>query len=119
MSLVVVAVFGVVSAAGAADSDFINPINVGSLPYVVNDTIGAGDTARFYRDVGGSPQTISGKTYAVQLTAGTPYVFRLESTDDYFDPYLYLNSSSDLVTYNDDDGVELNSRIIYTPTVSG
>ncbi len=56
--------------------------------------------------------------FAITLTAGQSYEFRLTSTS--LDSYLRLYSDSgSLITYNDDSGGSLNSLITYTATSSG
>lgn len=54
----------------------------------------------------------------VKLKAGQTYVIDLMSTA--FDPYLYLeDNTGKRLRSNDDGGVGLNSRIVFTPTRSG
>ena len=61
----------------------------------------------------------------IYLQAGTVYQFDAMGVDGgnngtLSDPYLRLYSPSGaLVSYNDDGGVSLNSRIFYTPAISG
>jgi|AntAceMinimDraft_12_1070368.scaffolds.fasta_scaffold06413_3 subtilisin-like proprotein convertase family protein len=66
--------------------------------------------------------------YSVTLTAGTLYQFDLVGTAGdgalvgltLADPWLAIRSSAGvLIAANDDSGVGANSRIFYTPTVSG
>jgi hypothetical protein len=66
--------------------------------------------------------------YSVALTAGIQYQFDLiGSSNDgsasgltLIDPNLYLRNSAGLyLAYDDSDGLGSNSRIFYTPTVSG
>jgi hypothetical protein len=60
----------------------------------------------------------------IYLQAGTVYQFDAMGVDGgnngtLSDPYLRLYSPSGaLVSYNDDGGVSLNSRIFYTPAIS-
>lgn len=57
--------------------------------------------------------------FAMTLTAGQAYVFSLNSLGVH-DPYLSLyNASGGLLASNDDSGGNLNSRLVFTPTVSG
>jgi hypothetical protein len=68
------------------------------------------------------PGTIRTSSYAddyvFQATAGVEYTIQMWSSD--FDTYLNLrDASGTLVAYNDDSGFSLNSRIEYTPGVSG
>jgi hypothetical protein len=59
--------------------------------------------------------------FKVTLTAGTRYVFDLAQTaGGLSDPYLQLYSPTVvLITFDDDSGDSLNSRISYTATTSG
>lgn len=57
--------------------------------------------------------------FAVTLTGGQAYAFTLNSLG-LNDPYLSLyNASGVFLTSNDDSGGNRNSRLVYTPTVSG
>ena len=64
--------------------------------------------------------------FAVQLVAGVTYQIDLEGSrtgsGDLLDPFLtgVFNESGDqVVASDDDDGVSTNSRILFTPTISG
>jgi Ca2+-binding RTX toxin-like protein len=58
-------------------------------------------------------------SYAVYLEANKTYTFDLEKSGN-SNPYLYLyNSNGTLLGSNDNTGSNLNSRLTYTPTVSG
>ena len=60
--------------------------------------------------------------FKVSLVAGQKYEFRLNaaSVDGLGDPFLYLyNSSGSLLAFNNDGDDGLNSRLIYTPAISG
>jgi len=63
--------------------------------------------------------------YAVDLEEGHTYTLEMKGADsssgDLDDPYLYLydTDGSTLITEDDDSGVEYDSLITYTPTVSG
>ncbi len=58
--------------------------------------------------------------WKVTLTAGMTYSFQLTATSTGFDTFLgLLNSSGNLIAYNDDFGTSPNSRITFTPTTSG
>ena len=58
--------------------------------------------------------------WQVTLTAGMTYSFQLTATSTGFDTFLgLLNSSGNLIAYNDDFGTSPNSRITFTPTTSG
>ena len=64
--------------------------------------------------------------YAISLTAGVNYQFDLKGSAlqgamyALADPYLFLrNASGSILLANDDSGMGLNSRIFFTPTVSG
>jgi hypothetical protein len=56
-------------------------------------------------------------TYAVQLTAGTPYTIDMTSTE--FDTYLILYDAAGREVTRNDDGVGLNARIVYVPAQTG
>ncbi len=57
-------------------------------------------------------------TYLVNLVGGQTYVIDLTSSS--FDTYLFLETSGGtLLRSNDDGGVGLNSRIIFTPSSTG
>ncbi len=56
--------------------------------------------------------------HRVKLTAGQTYVIDLMSKD--FDPYLIIEDSRGRrITTDDDGGIGLNSRVIFTPRRSG
>ena len=55
--------------------------------------------------------------FTFEAIAGTPHTITLNSTA--FDAYLYLLNGSTVLTQNDDSNGGTNSRIVYTPTVSG
>ena len=64
----------------------------------------------------------SGGTYyydnfTFQAVAGTPYTITLNSTA--FDAYLYLLNGGTVLAQNDDGNGGRNSKIVYTPTISG
>lgn len=57
------------------------------------------------------------KTYTLSMSAGTTYTIDLTST---FDTYLYLLDAKSIVAQNDDvKAGNLNSRIVYKPSVNG
>lgn len=58
--------------------------------------------------------------FKISLTAGTSYIFSLTANDAGLDPYLSLYSPSNRwITSDDDSAGGVNSRITYTPSVSG
>lgn len=64
------------------------------------------------------------EAHQVYLVAGTSYTFDLEGSatgkGSNPDPYLWLfDSSNRRVAHNDDGGVGLNSRLVFTPSTSG
>jgi hypothetical protein len=60
----------------------------------------------------------SSKVYQVTLTRGRTYIIGMASND--FDTYLRLEDADGLqLAANDDDGIGLNSRIVFRPDTSG
>ncbi len=60
--------------------------------------------------------------FKVELVAGTDYVFDLirTSTGGLSDPYLFIyNSAFNLITLDDDGGVDGNAQLVFTPSTSG
>ena len=79
-------------------------------------------------DVGGSvtgtiENDLDSDWFKVELEAGTRYQFDLEGAPSgrgtLPDPVLEIRSAADAIDADDDGGVGLNSRVIYTPTLSG
>lgn len=62
-------------------------------------------------------------SYTVELSVGMLYTFSLRGADSGVgtlgDPYLELFQNDDLITYSDDGGVKLDSRINFIPATSG
>ena len=62
-------------------------------------------------------------SYTVELSAGMLYTFSLRGADSGVgtlgDPYLELFQNDDFITYSDDGGVKLDSRINFIPATSG
>jgi hypothetical protein len=62
------------------------------------------------------------KTHTARFKAGVKYTIRLRRLQQqpHFDPYLYLyDPDGQLVAQDDDGDGNLNSKIVYTPTVNG
>ena len=61
------------------------------------------------------------KEHKVALKAGVTYVIEMTSADPMsFDPYLRLqDDAGKVLSYDDDSGGNMNSRIMFTPTKSG
>ena len=79
-----------------------------------------------------SGETVSGRIgsvgdedwFAVEMQAGVAYTIALSGSDTGWgslpDPYLWLyDPNGALIDQNDDDGETLNSRLAYTPAMSG
>lgn len=85
---------------------------IGTAAVITDGVLNMRDRQNPYRN--GSRERV----FNVRMSAGQTYVIDLTSSA--FDPYLFLEDSTGrLLRSNDDGGVGLNSRIVFTPTRSG
>ncbi|MEA2819808.1 MAG: serralysin [Bradyrhizobium sp.] len=114
---------GVVSATDLRVMDVLGwrPVNNDDFPANASTTgvVAVGGSATGNLEVTGDHDW-----FRVQLTAGVQYTIDLQgdtvAAGTLHDPLMQLfNGSSQFITSDDDGGGNLNSRIVYTPTVSG
>ena len=107
-----------VTAGGASASTVVNDTSKAVDDYSANSTTSGRLTLG--SSVTGNIETSGDRDwFAVSLTSGSAYQFRLNA-NTLNDPYLRLyNSSGTLLTENDDSGGGNNSLISYTATTTG